>query len=67
MIEVVRTLGDQLRKELMDSIELKTRALVNGSCRDHAEYRYICGFIQGLDAAVQKVTDLVRSVEDASE
>jgi len=48
--------------------ELKTdkeHALCTGVAKDFAEYREICGAIQGLATAIREVHDLMRSkVED---
>lgn len=49
------------RKTLVDSV-------ANGRCSDHAEYKFLCGQIRGLNAAGEIIEDLAkRSKEDADE
>lgn len=39
-------------------------ALTEGSAKDFSEYRYMCGTIRGLDAALLEVNDLLRRVKE---
>lgn len=54
-------------KEIEEHRESIARALVDGSARDYAEYKSMCGEIRGLSLAHSFVTDLVRKMENDDE
>ena len=58
---------DVVLKEITEKRESIARALVEGAAKDHAEYRYMCGEIQGLSLAHAYITDLVRRLEEDDE
>lgn len=48
---------EERRQQLME-------ALTEGSAKDFPEYRYMCGTIRGLDAALLEVNDLLRRLKE---
>ena len=48
---------EERRQQLME-------ALGEGSSKDFAEYRYVCGTIRGLDTALSEINDLLRRVKE---
>lgn len=48
---------EERRQQLME-------ALGEGSPKDFAEYRYVCGTIRGLDTALSEINDLLRRVKE---
>lgn len=58
---------DVVLQEITEKRESLSRALVDGVAKDHAEYRYMCGEIQGLSLAHAYITDLVRRLEEDDE
>lgn len=54
-------------KEIEEHRESIARALIDGSARDYAEYKSMCGEIRGLSLAHSFVTDLVRKMENDDE
>lgn len=57
------TAFDVVIKNIEETRESIARALVDGSARDYAEYRSMCGEIQGLSRAHSFINDLVRKME----
>lgn len=41
--------------------------LAKGSVADFAEYKRICGFVQGLDSATSTIQDLAKRMERSEE
>jgi len=41
-----------------------SEALGEGSAKDFAEYRFLCGTIRGLDTALSEINDLLRRVKE---
>lgn len=56
-----------LLKELQERGETLSDAICIGSARDHAEYKGLCGQIQGLVFAQELIKDLVRKLENFDE
>jgi Mg2+ and Co2+ transporter CorA len=50
-------------KEIEDHRESIARALIDGTAKDFADYRDMCGQIRGLSTAHMYITDLVRKME----
>ncbi len=50
-------------KELEERRESIAAALVSGSAKDFAEYKFMTGEVQGLSRAHAFITDLVRKME----
>jgi hypothetical protein len=58
---------DVVLKNIEDHRETLSRALCDGSARDFAEYKSMCGEIRGLSFAHSFITDLVRKLEQDDE
>lgn len=57
-----------LHGKLQDRIQDMEMSLSNGSAKDYAEYRELCGVIRGLRSAQMEVQDLAsRLKEDEDE
>ena len=56
-----------LLKELKEREASLSKSICDGAARDHAEYRYLCGQIQGLGFAQMTISDLVRKLESFDE
>ena len=56
-----------LLKDLLERERTLSESLCSGGVRDHAEYRGLCGQIQGLVYAQSLITDLVRRLEKFDE
>ena len=54
---------DVLLKNIEERRETLARALVDGTARDYAEYKAMCGEVRGLSVAHSFITDLVRRLE----
>lgn len=52
-----------VQRNIDEQLTLLTRALTDGSAKDYAEYRAMCGEIRGLSLAHNFITDLVRKME----
>jgi hypothetical protein len=50
-------------KEIEEHRESIARALIDGTAKDFAEYRDLCGQIRGLSTAHMFISDLVRKME----
>ena len=59
-----RMMLDHLFNKLTERDKLTTASMVDASCKDFAEYKYLCGVIQGLRLAKMEVQDLVQRYED---
>ena len=56
-----------LAKQCREKRDSLTMALEDGSAKDYAEYRAICGEIQGLLFAERDVSDLAKNLENSDE
>ena len=59
-----RQLLDHLVKKLIEREESIKDSLVSTSAKDFAEYKHLCGVIQGLRLAKMEVQDLVQRYEE---
>jgi hypothetical protein len=57
------TVLDAVLNEFNERIEAISRALIDGSAKDYAEYRSMCGEVRGLSLARAHIADLVRKLE----
>ena len=53
--------------EIEEHRESIARALIDGTARDYAEYKSMCGEIRGLSVAHAFINDLVRRMEQAED
>lgn len=58
---------DVVLKNIEEHRESVSRALFDGSAKDFAEYKAMCGEIRGLSLAHSFITDLVRKLEQEDE
>ena len=59
---------DHLYHKLQERILNVNESLSNGSAKDYAEYRELCGVIRGLRSAQMEIQDLAsRTKEDEDE
>lgn len=56
--------GSYLIGKLSERITQLTESLADGSVKDFAEYRYLCGTIRGLSLAQSEIQDLVRRIRE---
>ena len=56
-----------LVKEIVKQRETYETALQRGSAKDYAEYKNLCGIIQGLTTAEQIINDLVQKMEKSDD
>ncbi len=61
------TAFDVVVKEIEERRESIAQALISGSAKDYAEYKFMTGEIQGLSRAHVFITDLVRKMENDDE
>ena len=59
-----RHMLDHLYNKLTERERDTAGSLIDGSCKDFAEYRHLCGVIQGLRRAKMEVADLVQRYEE---
>lgn len=57
---MAKTVYDVLSAKYQDEINLRVQALIQGSAKDFADYRKLCGEIQGLSIAQREVHDLAK-------
>jgi hypothetical protein len=53
-----------ISSKLEERREQLIQSVTDGSAKDYAEYRYMCGTIRGLSFAQSEVEDLVRRIRD---
>lgn len=53
--------------EIAKMREENSAFLAAGRASDFAEYRHVCGFIRGLNAAEQSINDLVQRMEKSDD
>ena len=56
-----------LAKEIVKQRETYETAVQRGSAKDFAEYKNLCGLIQGLTIAEQILNDLVQKLEKSDD
>lgn len=54
-------------KQLVEQRDSYTSAVSRGSAKDHAEYKHLCGLIQGLTQAEALINDLVQKMEKSDD
>jgi hypothetical protein len=54
-------------KQLVEQRESYANAVSRGSAKDHAEYKHLCGLIQGLMQAEDIINDLVQKMEKSDD
>lgn len=54
-------------KQLVEQRDTYTNAVSRGNAKDHAEYKHLCGLIQGLKHAEDIINDLVQKMERSDE
>ena len=59
-----RMMLDHLFNKLKERERETMDAMAEGSSKDFAEYRYLCGVIQGLRQAKMEIQDLVQRYEE---
>ena len=59
-----RMMLDHLFNKLKEREREVSESIAEGSCKDFAEYRNLCGVIQGLRRARMEVQDLVQRYEE---
>lgn len=59
-----RQMLDHLFNKLKDREREVSDSMIDGSCKDFAEYKNLCGVIQGLRRAKLEVQDLVQRYEE---
>jgi len=57
------TAFDVVIKEIEERRESIAQALISGSAKDYAEYKFMTGEVQGLSRVHAFITDLVRKME----
>ena len=50
-----------LNKQIGEEINIREESMSNGSAKDYAEYRDMCGTIRGLRLASRLIEDLLRT------
>ena len=60
---MVTTAFSVVLKDIEETRESIARALIDGTAKDFAEYRDLCGQIRGLSTAHMFISDLVRKME----
>jgi hypothetical protein len=61
---VARTVFDVLIENIEDHRSSAIEVLAQGSVKDYAEYRDLCGLIRGLETAQREIRDLARANQD---
>ena len=54
-------------KQLVEQRDSYVGAVSRGSAKDHAEYKHLCGLIQGLTQAEVIINDLVQKMEKSDD
>jgi hypothetical protein len=61
---MARTVYDVLIENIEDQRSSAIEVLVQGSAKDYAEYRDLCGLIRGLESAQREIRDLARANQE---
>lgn len=56
-----------LNSKINERIQDLTGALSDGTAKDYADYRGMCGVIKGLRTAQFELTDLVRKIKESDD
>ena len=56
-----------IAKEIVNQRNTYETAVQRGSAKDYAEYKNLCGIIQGLTTAEQIINDLVQKMEKSDD
>lgn len=62
-----KTFVGTVDRQIADRYTTISAALTSGAAKDYAEYRFLCGQLQGLVFARQEMTDLVRKLQRKDE
>jgi hypothetical protein len=54
-------------KQLVEQRGIYENAVNRGNANDHAEYKHLCGLIQGLKYAEDIINDLVQKMEKSDD
>jgi hypothetical protein len=54
-------------KQLVEQRDTYVDAVSRGNAKDHAEYKHLCGLIQGLKQAEDIINDLVQKMEKSDD
>lgn len=54
---------DFINNKIDDRVVLVSNSLCDGAAKDYAEYRAMCGVIQGLRSAQLEIKDLARKMK----
>lgn len=55
---------DRARKQITEEIDAKTEQIAHGLAADFADYRYRCGEIAGLNAALRMLGEIIKTMGD---
>ncbi len=58
---------DLLQKKIQDRIQNLNESVSNGSAKDYAEYRELCGVIRGLRSAQMEIQDLESRIKESDD
>jgi len=61
---MAKTVFDVLLKSIEEHRSSAIEVLAQGSVKDYAEYRDLCGLIRGLETAQREIRDLARANQD---
>lgn len=56
-----------LNRRLEERKQMSLAALGQGSAKDFADYKEVCGLVRGLAAAQMEINDLLRTMKDINE
>lgn len=54
-------------KQLVEQRDSYVDAVSHGNAKDHADYKHLCGLIQGLKQAENLINDLVQKMEKSDD
>jgi hypothetical protein len=55
---------DLINRKVDERVEMVSNSLCDGVAKDYAEYRALCGIIQGLRSAQLEINDLLRKIKE---
>lgn len=61
------TVYEVLKKQYRELLQAREQALMSGVPKDYAEYRALCGEIQGLNLALREVEDLANRQQEQND
>jgi hypothetical protein len=64
-MEAPRSFEELIRKRIRDHMNDYADALATGGAKDHSDYRFQVGVIQGLAMAEREILDLVETARKA--